>query len=96
MSTLKVEIVKIDKVEHHPNADRLDLLTIKGWQVVAGRDNYEEGDLAIYFPIDSVLPPIVKSRLFPPDSKITLTNNRIRTIKIRGAISQGMLAKPRT
>jgi len=37
MSSLKVEVVTIDRVERHPNADRLDLVGVKGWNCVAGR-----------------------------------------------------------
>lgn len=91
MSTLKVEVVKIDEVLVHPNADRLELARVKGWNVVVGKGNFQEGHIAVYFPIDSVLPKKLEEQLFPPDSKIKLHKSRIRTIKIRGAISQGML-----
>lgn len=98
MSTLKVEVVAIDAIEKHPKADRLDLVKIKEWRVVAGRDSntpdqprYKKGDLCIYLPIDSVLPEKLESFLFPPDSKVKLSKSRIKTIKLRGAISQGMI-----
>lgn len=91
MDDFKVEVVRIDKVEKHPNADRLDLAHVKGWQCVAQKDAFEAGDLAIYIPIDSVLPPDLERRIFPEGSKITLSKSRVKTIKIRGAISQGML-----
>lgn len=91
MSSLKVEIVQIKSVETHPNADRLDIATIAGWQCVVGRDTHKPGDEAIYIPIDAVLGPEIECYLFPPDSKIQLSKSRVRTIKLRGAISQGML-----
>ena len=58
MSIFKVEVVEIDSVTHHPNADRLDLVSIKGmsYQVVTARDAFRPKDLAVYFPIDSVIP----------------------------------------
>lgn len=92
--THPVKIVQIQRVEKHPNADRLDLVHIDGWQCVAGRGQYKPGDRAIYIPIDSILSPRTEAQLFPPDSKIKLNKSRVRTIKIRGAISQGMLADP--
>ena len=49
-------IVKIDEVKTHPNADALDLCYINGWQVVAKRDDFRTGDLAVYCEIDSFLP----------------------------------------
>lgn len=91
MSTLKVEVVSIDSVEKHPNADRLDIANIKGWQCIIAKDSFKAGDSAVYFPIDSILPPELEVKLFPIESKIKLTKSRIRTIKLRGAISQGLL-----
>ena len=90
MSSVKVEVVKVDSIETHPNADRLDIACIKGWRCVVGKGSFAAGDLAIYFPIDSVLPAALEAQLFK-DSKIKLSNHRIRTVKIRGVISQGLL-----
>ena len=92
MSTHKVEVTKIDAITRHPNADRLDLAAVKGWNCVVGRDSYKAGDLCVYIPIDSVLGDTLEAKLFPADSKIKLSNHRVRTIKIRGAISQGLVA----
>lgn len=94
MSSHIVEVCYIADVVKHPNADRLDIVTIKGWQCVAGRGEFKQGYPCIYIPIDSVLPDKLASVLFPADSKVKLTNNRIKTIKLRGAISQGMAIRP--
>lgn len=87
----RVIVVAVEHVEAHPNADRLDIVRFAGWNVVTKKGNFTSGERAVYFPIDSVLPSELEMELFPPESKITLTNGRIKTIKIRGAISQGML-----
>lgn len=94
MSTFKVEIVRIDSVIPHPGADRLDLVKINDWQVVSAKGNFQAGDLAVYFPIDSLLPGDVESEIFGPEAKVKLTNSRVKTIKLRGAISQGLAVKP--
>lgn len=91
MSTLLVEVVKINEINIHPNADRLELATVKGWQVVVQKNLYQSGDKVIYIPIDSILPQELEERIFGPDSKIKLSKSRVRTIKIRKAISQGMI-----
>lgn len=91
MSTHRVEVVKIDSIEVHPNAERLELAKIAGWQVVVGKNNFKSGSLALYIPVDSVLPNTLEMRLFPPGSKITLKKGRVRSIKIRGQMSQGMI-----
>ena len=87
----KVLVIRIEKVEKHPNADRLDLVHVHGWQCVAQKGTFKAGGLAVYVPVDSVLPPGLEARIFPEGSKIKLTKSRIKTIKLRGAISQGMV-----
>lgn len=56
MSTFKVEVVKIAQVSSHTNADKLDLIAMEGkdWQCVSAKGSYQVGDLAVYFPIDSL------------------------------------------
>jgi RNA ligase (TIGR02306 family) len=46
---------------------------------------------AVYIPVDSLLPNSLEALIFGPDSKVKLHNHRVKTIKLRGAISQGML-----
>lgn len=91
MSTLKVEVIKIDSIEVHPNADRLELANIAGWQCVVQKGKFIPDQPVVYIPIDSILPNDLESHLFPPESKVKLTKSRIRTIKLRGAVSQGMV-----
>ena len=57
MSIFKVEVVKINSVNPHPNADRLDICTFEGmaYQVITAKGNFKPEDLAFYFPIDSVI-----------------------------------------
>lgn len=91
MSDFAVEVVNIDEIMPHPSADRLELARVKGWVMVVGKGTYKAGDAAVFFPIDSVLPPELEEALFK-DSKIKLHGSRVRTCKIRGVISQGLLA----
>lgn len=93
MSSLKVEICTLDRIEPHPNADRLEIGWVKGWQVVIPKGGFKLNTLCVYFPIDSILPPKLAEKLFPPESKIKLPRGRVKTIKIRGAVSQGLLAR---
>lgn len=94
MSTLKVEIKEIEEVLTHPNADRLDLVRLNEWFCVVQKGSYKAGDKCLYFPIDSVLPEAVESVIFPPESKVKLSKGRVKTIKLRGAISQGLVVEP--
>ena len=88
MSTLRAEVVRV-VVEPHPNADRLDLVKVKGWQCVSAKGQFKTGDLAIYLPVDSVLPAPLVSEL----GIEKMYSKRLRTIKLRGYISQGVVMK---
>jgi RNA ligase (TIGR02306 family) len=56
MSKLIVEICRILEINEHPNADRLQVAKIKGWDVVVKKDSVSVGDLVVYIPPDAVLP----------------------------------------
>ena len=56
MSSLIVEVCKVENVEKHPNADRLEIVTVKGWNCIVGLDNYRVNDLVVFIPPDSIVP----------------------------------------
>jgi len=94
MAELKVQVCEISAIKDHPNADRLELAYIggkSGWQSCVGLGEFKAGDKVIYIPVDSLLPTDVEKILFGEDSKITLKRSRVRSIRIRGAISQGII-----
>lgn len=95
MSFFGVTIEKIGTVEKHPNADRLEVATLKGrsFQFIVQAGLYKPNDKVIYFPVDSVLDDWIISRL-GLDGKLSGANkNRVKTIKLRGLISQGLVTK---
>jgi RNA ligase (TIGR02306 family) len=94
VTTYKVPYTSILAIDPHNNAERLEIATVYGFQVIVSKGRYKVGDKAIYIPIDSILPEDLEKRLFPEDSKIKLNNHRVRQIKIRGLASQGMLINP--
>lgn len=76
----------IDKLEPIPNADRILKATIKGWEcVVSKSDNFNQGDKVIYIEVDSILPPK------PEFSFLKERKYRVKTIKLRKQISQGLV-----
>lgn len=89
----------ITDVQPIPNADLIVKSKVRNWWVVTGKDQFEIGDRCIYFEIDSLLPadnPLfeglgkynsIKSMIV--DGK-EIIGYRIRTVKLRGQISQGL------
>jgi len=90
MADLIVEVVEIKEVMNHENADRLDIAKVYGYDVVTGRDEYKPGDSAVYFPVDSILPQELEDYIFA-NTKMKLSKNRVRAVRIRGCVSQGLL-----
>jgi len=94
----KLAVVKrISKVEQIPKADRLEKYTIDGWEIVDGKGRFKPNDLVIYFEIDSLIPLrfeelkqycSVKSIM---EDGARFDGYRIKTIKLRGQISQGLI-----
>jgi RNA ligase (TIGR02306 family) len=93
-TTYKVPYTSILDIQPHNNAERLEVATVYGFQVVVSKGRYKVGDKAVYIPIDSILPVNLEEILFPADAKIKLHHHRVRQIKIRGLASQGMLINP--
>jgi len=84
----------ISEIEKHPNADKLDIVTILGWRVITGRDEYKVGDKIIYFETDSVLPEIpefefLRDRCFVNNGVVK--GFRLKMIRLRGEFSQGLI-----
>lgn len=89
MSIFKVEVVKINSINPHPNADRLDIATIEGmaYQVITAKGNLKKGDLAFYFPIDSVIP----EKYLDEFGIRSYYSKKLRAAKLRGIFSEGLL-----
>jgi RNA ligase (TIGR02306 family) len=96
MSDFKVPYTKILEVKNHPNADKLSIYRVYGFEVIGQKDKYKVGDCIVYVPVDSILKnDKLERKLFPLDAKIKLNKSRIRQIRIRQYPSQGMLINPK-
>lgn len=99
MSEFRVEVRRISEVYKHNNADSLELAKVNGLenQFVVGKGDMKPGDVVVYFPVDSLIPDKVLEFL-PPAIKVKLTGKipRIKTVKLRGEISQGLAVKYET
>ena len=88
MSKLIVEVCKIEAIKKHPNADRLSIAVVKGWNCIVGLDQYRVRELVIYCPPDSVIP---NSIIEEYNLEFLKKNGRVGTIKLRKCISQGLI-----
>ena len=75
-------IVKLTPID---GADFVETATVLGWEVVVKKGQFKEGDLCVYIQIDSVVPDKPEFE-FMRERKF-----RVRTIKLRKQISQGLI-----
>ena len=94
MSFFGVTVEELESVVPHVNADRLEVATLKGstFQFVVPKATYKAGDQVLYFPLDAVLPAPVTDKLGLTGKLAGTKKDRIKTIKLRGEISQGIVA----
>ena len=103
MARKLASIVRIASVSPIPDADRLEVVEMegKGWRVVTAKGEFHPGDLAVYFEIDSYLPPDDERYAFLRErclrkfvskgGSVLREGLRIKTAKLRGVVSQGLV-----
>ena len=49
-------VVEIDKIQPIQGADKVELAIVGGWHIMVRKGQFQQGDLAVYFEIDSKVP----------------------------------------
>ena len=91
MSSFSVEVVRLDAVHPHPQADRLELAQIGGYRAVVLKGLHQPGDLVVYVPEASVIPQDVIDAWGFTGKLAGSKKNRVKAIKLRGELSQGLV-----
>lgn len=81
------KILKIDPIE---GADKIERITVLGWHCVSAKGNFQVGDLCVFFEVDSLIPNTPWSEFLFKGSHKDDEKIRLRTIRLRGQISQGL------
>lgn len=87
-------IRKIDAINPIKDADAIEVATVGGWKVVVKKGEFAVGDLVVYCEIDSWIPtklaPFLSKGKEPREFE-GIKGERLRTVKLRGQLSQGLL-----
>lgn len=76
------KILKLTPIE---GADKIETATVLGWEVVVKKGEYQINDFCSYIQIDTVVPDL------PEYEFLRERKFRVRTIKLRKQISQGLI-----
>lgn len=85
----------INEINPIPEADAIERATVDGWNVVVKKGEFKPGDLCVYCEIDSFLPVKDEFEFLRKSSYRKMSDGtegfRLKTIKLRGQVSQGLL-----
>ena len=87
-------IRRVSAIQPIEGADAIEIAVVDGWKVVTKKGEYVPGSLCIYCEIDSFLPIKEEFEFLRKSSYKKMGDQegfRLRTIKLRGQVSQGLL-----
>jgi hypothetical protein len=94
-SNHRVNVIRIDAIHPHTNADTLGLVFIGGYQCVVKKDDYKVGDLAVYVQPDSVVPQTEPFKFLWADREypegVPEKKRRVTVRRFRKEWSEGLL-----
>jgi RNA ligase (TIGR02306 family) len=94
MSTLRVT-AEVLTVHEHPNADALELAQVGLYRAVVAKGAYRTGETAVYIPEQSVLPAALIEELGLTGRLAGSNADRVRAVRLRGELSQGIVCRPK-
>jgi RNA ligase (TIGR02306 family) len=93
-STHRVEVFRVEDIEPHPNADRLEIVSVWGYKCVVLKGQFKNGDLAAYIPPDSVVPETDQFEfLWKGHKGDSEKHRRVRAVRLRGILSPGLIVE---
>jgi RNA ligase (TIGR02306 family) len=93
MSTFAVKAVRIRSIEPIENADAIELAVVGDYRSVVRKNEFSVGDLVIYIPEASLLPLPLLREMNLEGKLAGGEKNRVKAIKLRGCLSQGLVYK---
>lgn len=79
-------VERIVDIKPIPNADKIEVATVLGWQVVIKKGEFSSGEQVVYIEIDSRVPDDIPYFSFLKDR-----NYKVKSIKLRKQVSQGLI-----
>ena len=78
-------------IERHPDADLLELARIGDYYSIVLKGQFQTGDTCAYIPEASIVPDSLIAKMGLEGKLAGREHNRVRAIKLRGILSQGLV-----
>jgi RNA ligase (TIGR02306 family) len=91
VSSLIVKVRRLTQITPHPNADRLEIATVDGWETIIQNGSHKVGDLVVFIPPDAVLPENIIEQYQLRTYLRGRDKTRVGVAKIRGVMSYGIV-----
>lgn len=92
MAEFEAKVYKL-KIEEHSNADALEIARVGDYRSIVQKGQYKTGDLGVYIPEQAILPQWLIVRLGLEGRLAGSNKDRVKAIKLRGVLSQGIIYK---
>jgi RNA ligase (TIGR02306 family) len=90
MATFEAKVYRLE-IEPHPNADAIELAKVGEFRSIVRKGQFKTGDLGVYIPEASIVPLGVIKILGLEGKLAGSQKNRVKAIKLRGILSQGLI-----
>lgn len=90
MADFEAKVYKLT-IEEHPNADLLEIARVGDYRSIVMKGQYKTGDLGVYIPEQAICPAWLVERLGLVGKLAGAAKNRVKAIKLRGILSQGLI-----
>lgn len=94
MSTFAVHVVRV-AIEPHENADALEIARIGDYRAVVRKGEFKAGDLVAYIPEQALVGDALLDEMGLRGKLAGKDGNRVKAIKLRGVLSQGLVYRAR-
>lgn len=79
----------------HPNADRLEYARVGDYHSIVLKGQFQTGELAAYIPEQAIVPDTILEELGLTGRLAGANKNRVKAIRLRGLLSQGIVYRAR-
>lgn len=90
MATFECKVYKLT-IETHNNADALELAVVGDYRSIVMKGAFKTGDLGVYIPEAAIVPEWLIAQLGLEGRLAGKAQNRVKAIKLRGVLSQGLI-----